>query len=68
MSSVGGMNPHETSVRQHYKSQTPLWYYWKNVESDVKPEQTNKQTTVVCDVAHSIVRINHQVENDKYYD
>ena len=40
---------HYTSVRQLYKSehwapchhQTPSWYYWKIVESDVKPEQTN---------------------------
>ena len=32
---------HDTSVRQHYKSeQTPSWYDWKTVESDVKPEQT----------------------------
>ena len=39
---------HDTSVRQHYKSehwalchnQTPSWYDWKIVESDVKPEQT----------------------------
>ena len=39
---------HDTSVRQHYKNehwapcrnQTPSWYDWKIVESDVKPEQT----------------------------
>ena len=39
---------HDTLVRQHYKSehwapcrnQTLLWYDWKIVESDVKPEQT----------------------------
>ena len=40
---------HDTSVRQHYKSehwapcrnQTPSWYDWKIVESDVKPEYTH---------------------------
>ena len=41
---------YDTSVRQHYKSehwapccnQTPPWYK-KIVESDIKPDQTNKQ-------------------------
>ena len=39
---------HDTSVRQRFKSehwapcrnQTPSWYDWKLVESDVKPEHT----------------------------
>ena len=39
---------HDTSVRQHYRSehwapcrnQTQSWYDWKIVESDVEPEQT----------------------------
>ena len=43
---------HDTSVRQHYKSehwapccnQTPSWYDWKIVESDVKPEYTHTLT------------------------
>ena len=44
---------HDTSVRQHYKTehwapclnQTPSWYDWKIVESDVKPEYTHTHTT-----------------------
>ena len=43
---------HDTSVRQHYKSehwaachnQTPSWYDWKFVESDVKPENIHTHT------------------------
>ena len=43
---------HDTSVRQHYKcehwascrNQTPSWYDWKIVESDVKPEYTHTHT------------------------
>ena len=45
---------HDTSVRQHYKSehwapchnQTPSWYDWKIVESDVKPEYTHTHTHI----------------------
>ena len=52
---------HDTSVRQYYKSehwapcrnQTPSWYDWKIVESDVKPKQT---TTMVDQYAHTINR------------
>ena len=43
---------HDTSVRQHYKSehwapcrnQTPSWYDWKIVENDVKPEYTHTRS------------------------
>ena len=49
---------HDTSVRQHYKSehwapccnQTPLWYDWKIIESDVKP----KQITTSLDASNAV--------------
>ena len=46
---------HDTSVQQHCKSahwapcrnQTPLWYGWKIVEGNIKPEQTTITTVIL---------------------
>ena len=54
---------HDTSVRQHYiieywapyLNQTPSWYDWKVVESDVKTEQTT--TKIFAEKIYNIFHV-----------
>ena len=62
---------HDTSVKQHYKdehwapchNQTPLWYDWKYVESDIKAEQI----TTLALFKYLITQSDYKVDSKKIH-
>ena len=61
----------DTSVKQHYKSeqwapsrnQTPSWYDWKIVKSDIKPKYTHRRPN---DVWNKILFLATNEQNKLY--